>query len=178
MKRVFAAVGALLLGLATPTGAFACSPPFDPSIRALGPEQIVLVGTTGERVDGGRLFHVERSFKRHHHVAGRHRFQGRRAGRGLQLSGGSWPAPDHRAVSRTGRTAQRGSRDAAGGPDSEAGAGYLAEAIELFGQGYVPAQSDVDSGVDLLPTIAIGGAVILGLLAVTAFVIRDRARTG
>ena len=45
-------------------------------------------------------------------------------------------------------------------------------------EGYVPAKVDVYSGFDLLPTVGIGGAVILGLLAVTAYAIRDRARTG
>ena len=45
-------------------------------------------------------------------------------------------------------------------------------------QGSVPAQADITTGVDVLPTVAIGGALILGLLAVAAFVIRDRARTG
>jgi len=40
--------------------AVACSPPFQPSIADLGPAQVVVVGTIGERVAAGRLFHVER----------------------------------------------------------------------------------------------------------------------
>ena len=49
--------------LAWPSSAAACSPPFErPTIRALGPAQLVVVGTVGERVPGGRLFHVERWF--------------------------------------------------------------------------------------------------------------------
>jgi hypothetical protein len=43
-----------------PTTASACSPVFDPTIAALGPRQVVVLGTVGERVLGGRLFHVER----------------------------------------------------------------------------------------------------------------------
>ena len=43
-----------------PTSASACSPPPDPTIEALGPGQVVVLGTIGERVPGGRLFHVER----------------------------------------------------------------------------------------------------------------------
>ena len=178
MKRVIAVVGALMLGLATPSGAAACSPPFDPSIRALGPEQIVLVGTTGERVDGGRLFHVERAFNATLTTPVVIAFK-----EGEPVGDCSYPVdPGQRLIIAPYRepdgrlSADLGTLQA--DPESEAGAGYLAEAIELFGQGIVPAQADVDSGLDLLPTIVIGGAVILGLLAVTAFVIRDRARTG
>jgi hypothetical protein len=41
----------------------ACSPPFEPpTIADLGPAQVVVIGTIGERVAGGRLFHVERWF--------------------------------------------------------------------------------------------------------------------
>jgi hypothetical protein len=42
----------------------ACSPPFEPpTIEELGPAQVVVVvGTIGQRVAGGRLFHVERWF--------------------------------------------------------------------------------------------------------------------
>ena len=58
---------ALLLGaclaFALPAStALACSPSFNPNIRELGPAQLVVVGTVGERVPGGRLFHVERWF--------------------------------------------------------------------------------------------------------------------
>jgi hypothetical protein len=57
----FAAMGTLLLAEAS--SALACSPPFEPiTIRGLGPQQVVVVGTIGERVAGGRIFHVERWF--------------------------------------------------------------------------------------------------------------------
>jgi hypothetical protein len=178
VKRVIAAVGALMLGLATPSGASACSPPFDPSIGELGPEQIVLVGTTGERVDGGRLFHVERAFNATLTTPVVIAFK-----EGEPVGDCSYPVDPGRHLiiapyrEPDGRlSADLGTLQA--DPESDAGMSYLAEAIELFGQGHVPTEADVDSGMDLLPTVAIGGAAILGLLAVTAFVVRDRARTG
>jgi hypothetical protein len=178
VKRVFAAVGAVLLGLATPTGASACSPPFEPSIRALGPDQIVLVGTTGERVDGGRLFHVERAFNATVTTPVVIAFkEGEPVGDcsypmdpGRHLIIAPYREPDGRLSANLG-TLQAD-------PESEVGVDYLTEAVALFGQGSVPAQADITTGVDVLPTVAIGGALILGLLAVAAFVIRDRARTG
>ena len=66
-RSVRVASWALLLVMALavllPARALACSPPFErPTIAALGPAQVVVVGTIGERVAGGRLFHVERSY--------------------------------------------------------------------------------------------------------------------
>jgi len=164
--------------LAAPSGASACSPPFDPSIRALGPDQIVLVGTTGERVDGGRLFHVERAFNATLTTPVVIAFkEGEPVGDcsypvdpGQHLIIAPYREPDGRLRADLG-TLQAN-------PESEAGVGYLAEAVELFGDGNVPAEADIESRVDLLSTMAIGGALILGLFAAAAFVIRDRARTG
>ena len=49
--------------VAQPAGAAACSPPFEePTIKALGPRQVVVVGTIGEKLAAGRVFHVERWF--------------------------------------------------------------------------------------------------------------------
>ena len=46
-----------------PAGAAACSPPCEePTIKALGPRQVVVVGTIGEKLAAGRVFHVERWF--------------------------------------------------------------------------------------------------------------------
>lgn len=59
--RAAAILVALAAVLAAPPGALACSPPLDPpTLRALGPGQVVVVGRIGERVAGGRVFHVER----------------------------------------------------------------------------------------------------------------------
>jgi hypothetical protein len=62
-------------------------------------------------------------------------------------------------------------------PESEAGIAYLAEAVQLFGSGAVPAESDTTataSGTDAVPTLLIGATVILGLILVTAFALRAR----
>jgi len=40
----------------------ACSPPFEPTIRALGPDQMIIVGTVGPRVEGGRAVDLQRWF--------------------------------------------------------------------------------------------------------------------
>jgi hypothetical protein len=64
VRRVVGAGAALagFLGLLAPSTALACSPPFDPSIEALGPDQVVVVGTIGEPMPGGRHFRVSRWF--------------------------------------------------------------------------------------------------------------------
>jgi hypothetical protein len=63
-RRVAAILATLwLFLLASPSSVSACSPPFErPTIKSLGPAQLVVVGTVGERVPGGRLFHVDRWF--------------------------------------------------------------------------------------------------------------------
>ena len=63
-RRVVGAGVALaaLVWLVAPSTALACSPPFDPSIEALGPDQVVVVGTIGESMPGGRHFRVSRWF--------------------------------------------------------------------------------------------------------------------
>jgi len=178
VKRVIAAIGALMASLALPSGAAACSPPFNPTIAALGPDQVVVVGTIGERVDGGRLFHVERAFNGPTTTPIVIAFkEGEPVGdcsypvaAGERLIIAPFREPDGRLSADLG-TLQAD-------PENDMGSGYLAEAIALFGPGYVPAPTDVDSDVELLSTLAIGGAAILGLLAVAALVIRDRARTG
>jgi hypothetical protein len=63
IRLLIAALGAIALttgGVATTS---ACSALFEePTIAALGPDAVVVVGTIGEQVDGGRLFHVQRAF--------------------------------------------------------------------------------------------------------------------
>ena len=178
MKRLIAAISALMACLAVPSGTAACSPPFNPTIAELGPDQVVLVGTTGERVDGGRLFHVERAFNADPATPVVIAFK-----EGEPIGDCSYPvAAGERLIIAPYRepdgrlSADLGTLQA--DPASDVGSGYLAEAINLFGPGYVPTPTEVDAGVDPLSTLAIGAAAILGILAVTGFVIRDRARTG
>lgn len=66
MRRTWGVPLAACLALAAiivvPGDAVACSPPFGQSISGLGPERVVVVGSIGRAVPGGRLFHVERWF--------------------------------------------------------------------------------------------------------------------
>ena len=177
MRRLVQVVGALVLVLVMPSPAAACSPPFDPTIAALGPDQVVLVGTTGERVDGGRLFHVERVFNGTVTTPVVISFK-----EGEPVGDCSYPvaAGEHKIIAPYREDDGRLSADLGtlqADPDSEAGVAYLAEAVELFGQGEVPAESEVASGPDPVPTLLIGAAAILGLVLLTAFALRARARS-
>jgi hypothetical protein len=146
----------------------ACSPPLDPTIAALGPRQVVLVGTTGERVAGGRQFHVERwwngpdpstpvviAFKE-----------------GEPTGDCSYPmAPGRRLVIAPQRLddgtwyADLGTLQA--DPTSPEGRRYLAEAERLFGPGRIPSggQEAVVTST-AFPTDVLSGAALLGLLLV------------
>ena len=178
MKGLLAAIGALAVCLATPAGAAACSPPFNPTIAALGPGQIVLVGTTGERVDGGRLFHVERVFNGSVTTPVVIAFK-----EGEPVGDCSYPvsAGEHKVIAPYREDDGRLSADLGtlqADPESEAGIAYLAEAVQLYGNGAVPAESDTTApGPDPVPTLLIGATVILGLVLVTAFALRARARS-
>jgi hypothetical protein len=56
-------LASITLTMALASTASACSALFEePTIAALGPDAVVVVGTIGEQVDGGRLFHVQRAF--------------------------------------------------------------------------------------------------------------------
>lgn len=63
-SRLLLWAGAVVLwGSATVGAALACSPPSPaPTVTALPDGAVVLVGTTGDRVEGGRLFYVERVY--------------------------------------------------------------------------------------------------------------------
>jgi hypothetical protein len=63
LRALVAALGALVLTAGGVASTFACSPLFEePTIADLGPDAVVVVGSIGEQVEGGRLFHVERVF--------------------------------------------------------------------------------------------------------------------
>ena len=138
-RRVLAFVVASWLGLLSfPGTAAACSPPFNPTIRELGPEQLVVVGTVGERVPGGRLFHVDRWFN------------GGEPGtpiviafkEGEPIGDCSYPvATGERKIIAPVRepdgrlSADLGTLQA--DPASADGRRYLGEAIDLFGEGVI-----------------------------------------
>ena len=167
---------ALLLGVGLAVGfpastAVACSPPFNPNIRELGPAQIVVVGTVGERVPGGRLFHVERwfnggepgtpiviSFKEGEPVGD----CSYPVATGERKIIAPWREPDGRLSADLG-TLQAD-------PNTDGGRRYLNEAIALFGPGVVP--EPVGGAVDpvpaseRLPAELVIAAVVLALAVV------------
>jgi hypothetical protein len=174
-----------ILGSARPVSA--CSPPFNPTIEELGPAQVVVLGTTGERVVGGRLFHVERwyngdapvtpiviAFKE-----------------GEPVGDCSYPVSAGTRLiiapyMEEGRlSADLGTLQA--NPDSEAGRRYVEEAIRLFGHGVAPAPiPEAPSTIAPAPNVtgsvvdaAMGAPLILlavGVLALggAVFLVRRR----
>jgi hypothetical protein len=176
VKRLLAAIGAVLMSLASASPAMACSPPFNPTIEALGPSQVVVVGMIGERVDGGRLFHVERAFNGPSTTPIVIAFkEGEPVGdcsypvvAGERLIIAPFVGDDGRLSADLGALQAR--------PDSPDGLRYLDEAEALFGPGIVPGESEPQQdGVTNLVVVALAiGAVV----AVTFLVVVRRARTG
>lgn len=164
---------ALLLGACLAVGfpvstAVACSPPFNPTIRELGPAQIVVVGTVGERVPGGRLFHVERWFNggapgtpiviafKEGEPIGDCSYP---VATGERKIIAPWREPDGRLSADLG-TLQAD-------PNTDDGRRYLNEAVALFGPGVVPepvggAVGPVPTS-DRLPAEFVIAAVVLSL---------------
>lgn len=183
MKRAFRvaalAWGGLILICLGSTATLACSPPFEePTIRALGPDQVVIVGTVGPRVEGGRAFAVQRWFNGGDPespivIAFKE---------GQPVGDCSYPvssgaeliiAPDREADGSL--SANLGTLQA--DPSSDEGQRYLAEATALFGAGVVPLPAEVmptrlpapDDGA----LLALAGAAVAVGLA-TAVVLRSR----
>jgi hypothetical protein len=174
-RRLIAGTLGIVIWL-SPSTALACSPPFeDPTIAALGPGQVVVVGTIGEQVDGGRLFHVERWFN-----------GGVPAPRiviafkeGEPVGDCSYPvSTGQRLIVAPDMVDGRLAADLVtlqADPSSDQGRRYVAEAVALFGPGVTP-----DVGPDTVSAlepwqIAIGlGAVVLALIASVTVVARRR----
>jgi hypothetical protein len=178
-RRVLSLIAAgWVVLLAWPSSTAACSPPFEqPTIRAHGPAQLVVVGIVGERVPGGRFFHVERWFNGGEPgtpivIAFK---EGEPIGdcsypvaTGERKIIAPWREPDGRLSADLG-TLQAD-------PNSVDGRRYLDEAVALFGPGVVP--QAVDAPVDPVPasdglqaevviaTLALAVAgVVVGLVA-------------
>ena len=149
---------------------------FEPTIAALGPNQMVLVGTTGEPVPGGRLFHVERTFNVDSNttpivIAFKE---------GDPIGDCSYPvsagmhliiAPDREPDGRLSANLATLQAD----PDSETGRRYLAEAESLFGPGMVPVSDSMWPAGSLGPIlVALVAAVALIAIAVAVLVRRRR----
>jgi len=161
-----------------PAGASACSPEFEPTIAKLGPDQVVVVGTTGERVAGGRIFNVSRwfngekpvtpiliDFKEAKEAIGDCSYP---VSAGTDLIIAPYFAEDGRLHADLA-TLQAD-------PSSEQGQKYIAEAISLFGPGAVPPPApdvapvpDRGSGLEIgyvVLALAAGALLVLGILTV------------
>ena len=157
----------------------ACSPPFErPTIEALGPAQLVVVGRVGERVPGGRLFYVERWFNGGDPITpiviG---FK-----EGEPVGDCSYPVQTgERKVIAPFRQpdgtlyADLGTLQAE--PTSADGQRYLAEAETLFGPGLVPLPVEPEPAVDApIPTWVLVTAALLAIAGATLGVLTLRGR--
>jgi hypothetical protein len=167
---------AILATLAMPATAAACSPPFNPTIAELGPAQVVVVGTIGELVAGGRLFHVERAFNGPSTTPIVIAFK-----EGEPVGDCSYPvhAGERLIIApfmeENGRlSADLGTLQA--GPETPDGLRYLNEAEALFGPGIVPGETEPEQ--DGMSNLVVVALAIGALVAVTFFVVVRRARTG
>jgi hypothetical protein len=186
-SRILAVIlAAAVLFWMLPAAASACSPDFEPTIAKLGPDQVVVVGTTGERVPGGRIFKVSRwfngakpvtpiliDFKEAKEAIGDCSYPVS-AGTDLII------APYFEADGRLHANLATLQAD----PSSEQGQEYIAEAISLFGPGVVPPPApdivpapDRGSGLEigyLVLALAAGALVVFGMLALVG---RQRRRS-
>jgi hypothetical protein len=157
------AIALCLLALVGAPSVAACSPPFgQPTIAALGPNQLVLLGVTGDKVPTGREFRVERAWNADANtspivIAFKE---------GEPVGDCSYPmstgrrlviAPDRQPDGRLSADLVTLQAD----PNSDDGRRYLAEAQRLFGDGTVPVNASPAGG-----TGGAGGAV--GLVALAA----------
>ena len=141
-----------------PAAASACSPIFEPTIAKLGPDQVVVVGTTGERVPGGRIFNVTRWFNGGKPVTPiLIEFK-----EGEPMGDCSYPVSAGTNLIIAPYFAEDGRLHAdlatlQADPSSEQGQEYIAEAISLFGPGVVPPPAP-----DVAPTADRGSALEIG----------------
>ena len=176
-------LGAVLVGWTLVTATLACSPPFEePTIRALGPAQVVVVGTIGDRVAGGRLFHVERSYNGGVTatpivIAFK---EGEPVGdcsypltTGTSLIIAPYREPDGRLSADLG-TLQAD-------PVSDDGKRYIAEATSLYGRGVVPPPLPVAPESSPAPDVRLLVAAVaasVGLVFVVVLFIARGQRAG
>jgi hypothetical protein len=176
VKRLILVAGAILLVFAIPAPVVACSPPFNPTIGALGPDQVVVVGTIGEPVEGGRLFHVERAFNGPSTTPIVIAFK-----EGEPVGDCSYPvhAGQRLIIAPFMEDGGRLSADLGtlqADPASEDGKRYLAEAEALFGPGSLP--DEAEPAREGVPSAIVVGLALAALVAITLAVAVQRARTG
>jgi hypothetical protein len=172
--RLRASVAAVLVATAmlVPAAALACSPPFNPTIAALGRDQVVLLGETGLPAPGGRLFHVERAWNadvptspiviafKEGEPVGDCSYP---VSSGMRLVIAPWREPGGRLSADLG-TLQAD-------PLSEDGRRYLAEAQQLFGAGTAPAEAAPEPSQTtgwlaiVVLTVLVAGGLAFGIVA-------------
>ena len=151
-------------------------PEFEPTIAKLGPDQVVVVGTTGERVPGGRIFNVSRWFNGGKPVTPiLIEFK-----EGEATGDCSYPVSAGTDLIIAPYVEEDGRLHAdlatlQADPSSEQGQKYIAEAISLFGPGVVPPPApDVAPAPDrgsafeigyVVLAFAVGALLVLGILA-------------
>ena len=159
--------------------ALACSPPFErPTIEAMGPGQVVVVGTTGDRVPGGRLFHVERAYNggitttpiviafKEGEPIGDCSYP---VSAGTHLIIAPYREPDGRLYADLS-TLQAD-------PASEDGRLYVAEAESLFGDGTIPIEiATATAELQAYPLPPIGFIVAIAVAVVAGIVVLVVAR--
>ncbi len=180
VARLLLADAFLVAALVAPAQALACSPVQDPTIAALGPEQVVLLGVTGDKLPAGREFHVERvwngnvptspiviAFKEGEPVGD----CSYPVASGTRLVIAPWQEP--------GGTLSADLATLQADPQSEAGQRYLAEAEQLFGEGTVPVDTGREANRSGWPALVVITA--FGAAAIAAGLIlwlRRRATDG
>lgn len=176
----FAAIGlaAILVAIGAAPAA-ACSPAQAPTIQALGPQQVVLVGRTGEPVPGGRAFHVDRWYNGSGPATVTIAFkEGEPVGDCSYLVHAEWHlviAP----VRGADGTLQADLGTLQADVDSDAGRRYIAEAGRLFGPGTVPASAEGGEGPSAgssVPPLLILAGILAVVLAASVASIRMRRR--
>ena len=183
---VVAGVIGLLLVATSP--AVACSVAGDMAIKDLGPDQIVLVGTIGDRVAGGRVFNVERVYN------GPPTAQIFIAFREGQYDDCTYEATEGTRLVIAPDRGDNGRLRADLGtikadPASDDGRRYIAEATALFGPGIAPGTVVIEEapaseqtqvpmlGEDVrLPLIVVAAVVVLLFAVVVVLARRQDAR--
>ena len=151
-------------------------PDFEPSIAKLGPGQVVLIGTTGDPVPGGRAFHVERWFNATGPATITIAFK-----EGEPVGDCSYPVfPGwHMLIAPYQEVPGRLSVDFGtlqADVDSDLGRQYIAEAERLFGPRYRRRSPTLGRHLRMpgTPGACLDLLVVAVVVAVTAQVVRER----
>ncbi len=172
-RRLVIGLIAAVLAALLPATATACSPVGYRSVSDLPAGQVFLVGTTGEPVQGGRGFHVERAWN--HQVPKNpividFNEDLPQAACGMVVSSRSlmFVAPFD-----GGGMLEVNLATLVADPDSEHGRALIAEAVAAYGPGVVPQAIEPSAPDDLRLPVAAAVAAVLGAIL---FALRLRFR--